>query len=233
MAIAHTAKTSGNSSTDATSYATASITPGTSELELVAVVNSKGTTPDTPTITGYTQVATVTYASIAAPQRRVTLLRYLNSSPSAGALTIDFAGATQTGCAWAISDFSGVDTGGSNGANAVVQSATNRNDDASGNDTLTVKLAAFGDAVNNATYGAFSQASNNGFDIGTGFTQIHDTAAATPQTGIFTEFKLSGDTTVDATDTGASDIAHAGIAIEIKVAPPASTVKTLAVLGVG
>lgn len=226
MAIAlGTALTSGNSSTDATSYATASITPDTNNLVLVAVISSRASAvPSAPTITNYTQVATVAFATIGTERRRLTVFRSLSASPATGALTISFGAETQTSCAWSVSQFSGVDIGGTNGANAVVQSVTNRMDDSGGDDTLAVTLAAFGHA-NNATYGAFGQDANNLFVPGSGFTQIHDVVSTTPQSNVFSEYKIANDTSVDATETvdGASGLG--GIGIEIKAAPDTVTIE--------
>ena len=237
MAIAQNPLTSGSSDTNATSYATASVTPASNALVLIAVASIlTGSVPPAPTLSGngltYVQVATVAFSTIAASRVRLTLFRALGASPSAGAITIDFDTEIQAACAWAVSEFSGVNTGGTNGSAAVVQSATDRVNDDATQQTLTVTLAAFADAVNNATYGTFSQSANNLFDPGTGFTQIHDVAASTPQVGVFTEWKSGGDTSVDAGESVDGADGLGGIAIEIGAAV-ATTTRTLAALGVG
>ena len=119
--------TSFQDSTDATSYATASITPTANYLVLASVTSSKSGTPDTPTLSGnsltwvqYNQIAYDTSGT----QRTTTFFRAMGASPSAGALTADFGGATQTACVIVVDQFSGVDTSGTNGSGAIVQSVT-------------------------------------------------------------------------------------------------------------
>lgn len=139
----------GNSNTSATSYTTASITPVANQLTLVAVLNSKATLPDIPTLSGngltYVQIATVVFNTTSSPLRRLTLFRALGASPSAGAITIDFAGATQTGATWQVQPFAGVDTSGSNGSGAVQRHAIAVADSAA---TLQVTLSTFARATN-------------------------------------------------------------------------------------
>ena len=219
MPVTENPLTGASSTTDASSYTTASVTPGANRLVLVQVVNTKATLPDTPTLSGngltYVQIATVTYDTIASPLKRETLFRALGASPSAGAITIDFAGTNQTGCIWSVAEFIDVDTGGTNGSAAVVQSATNN---ANTGTSLTVTLAAFG-STDNATYGAFAINDNVAINPGTGFTEIHDNVlGAVPVTGSETEWKDSNDTSVDASSSDAANKRWGGIAVEIKFA---------------
>ena len=215
MAVTQATLTSGSSNSDATSYATASITPSADRLILAAVINSKTTSPDTPTCSGngltWVQVATRDYQLIASPARRITVFRALDSAPSAGAITFDFGGATQTSAAWSVMEFNGVAQGGTSGSEAVVQSAVNRADTGT---SLTVTLAAFGNALN-ATYGAFGNASGaDACTPGTGFTEIHDFDAG--EVGrMCSEWRNDNDTTVDASKGGLST-QWGGIAVEIK-----------------
>lgn len=219
MAIAATHLVSAGSTTNANSYTTASITPGASRLVLAAVVNSAAGTPATPTLAGnsltWVQIATVTYDTIATPNHRLTLFRALGSSPTTG--TVVITASTSTGCVWSISDFSGTDTTGSDGSGAIIQSATNRTDTAT---SLTVTLAAFADAVNNAAYGAFGNNGAVAIDFGSGFTELGDAGYTSPDTRLETEWLLGQDTSVDASET--FPLSWAGIAVEIG-APAAAT----------
>jgi len=220
MAITQAKLTDGGSGTDATSYATASVTPGANRLIVVAVLNSKSTTPDTPTLSGngltYVQIATVTFQTIASPQKRLTLFRAMGASPSAGAITIDMGGVTQSGCAWSVSEFDGVDTSGTDGSGAVVQSATN-SVDSSG--SLDVTLAAYGDGTNHAAYGAFGANSTEVQNAEAGWTEISEATHATPSTVLHTVWLLGpgADVTVH-NDSATTTLRRGGIAIEIKVA---------------
>jgi hypothetical protein len=113
-------------------------------------------------------------------------------------------------------EFSGIDTSGTDGSGAVVQSVTNSGTPLS---SLTVTLAAFG-SVDNATYGTFSTNGNvTGWTPGSGFTLIHEQANATDGPSFATEFRADNDTSVDATQPGSGDMG--GIAVEIKAASAA------------
>lgn len=204
--------TTSSSITDATSYATASISPTANRLVLLAVANAVTSgTPNAPTATGasmtWTQVTTVTTT-----QTRLTLFRALSSSPGSGAITIDFAGQTQTSCQWQISQFSGVITSGTNGADAIVQSATNNGTGTSG----TTTLAAFGSTFNGC-YGAFRISANETVTVGSGFTELNQ-VGTTEGNRLQTEWKNSNDTSVDASWT--SNVTYRILAVEIKATPP-------------
>lgn len=204
--------TSGNSS-DLSSYSTASITPSRNKLLLAWVYSIAATAPNTPTASGngltWVQVATILDSD---GVRRLTLFRALGSSPSTGALTFDFGGQTQTGCVWSVVEYTGVNTTGSNGANAIVQFDTEAS--AGSVSSLTSTLAAFGSTMN-ATAGGFGYPLNsNAGDVGSGFTAIGEQFQGSPNQAIFTEFRNDNDTTVDIT-LGASSVPIVGIAVEL------------------
>lgn len=152
MAITAALLTASGDATDLAAYATASITPTANRLVLAAVFNEGAGVDETPTLTGngLTWVQIVTFEDGGA-NNRFTVFRAMGAAPSAGAVTIDFGGLTQTRCGWSIIEFAAVDTSGTNGSGAVVQSKT-----ATGTGTTSTADfdAAFGDAVNNATYSA-------------------------------------------------------------------------------
>lgn len=210
--------TSSGNDTDASSYTTASITPSANKLILVAVENTKDTTPDIPTLSGngltWVQVNTTNGQVV-----RITLFRSMGASPSAGTITIDFAGVTQTGAMWSIAEFDGVDTTGTNGSGAIVQSVTGGvNPDTYG---WSITLGAFGNA-NNAAYGAFTS-TNATMTAGTGFTLLGNASNAAPQSKLATEWQATQNTTVaigysNPPNTGVVR----GIAVEIKQAAVAA-----------
>lgn len=207
MAVTATNLETSGSASSASSYATGSVTPLAYELVLVTVYSNKAS-GNTPTISGngltYVQVATIPDST---NTHHVTLFRGLGNNPTAGAITIDFASQAQNRCTWSIDLFDSVDFTGSNGANAVVQSATNK--DEGTNTGLTVTLGAFGD-VNNATYGAFRLGSTE--TVGSGFTQLGQYNTAD---NIMSEWKATNDTSVDATCSSTSGFAL-GVAAELK-----------------
>ena len=150
--------TSAGNSVDQSSYATASVSPAANALMVLAVLNSHGTAATLPTVTGasmtWTQIATALDAS---GTFRITMFRAMSASPGSGALTIDFGGTTQTGGTWSLAQFTGAQTTGTNGADAVVQSASNT---AASGSSLTVTLgSAFGSASNLAYAAIFHAAS--------------------------------------------------------------------------
>lgn len=222
MAITITSLTGSGDATDANSYSTASITPGSNRLVLVFVVNRKGAdNAETPTLSGnsltYVQVATVTFNTLAAQRGRITLFRAMGASPTTGSITIDFGGVTQTSCVWSVFECDGVDTSGTHGSGAVLQSATNAADTAA---ALTVTLGlALG--TGSASVGGFGAASTTVIDHEAGWTEIHDTSVTPAAIGVETQYNL----TFDQTSTGTMNSGTAnmgGIAVEIAAAAAAT-----------
>lgn len=218
--------------------ATGSYTPTANRLVLAAVASRTGITadPNIPTLTGnsltWVQVATVVYDNTSSSRRRITVFRALGASPSTGTLAFDFGGQNQTNVVMLVDEFSGIDTSGTNGSGAIVQSATNF-DNATGTpvSTLTVTLGAFGSA-NNATYGAFGNGvATDTATAGSGFSKISEDNSGGTTIRETSEFKNSNDTSVDMSWSNVSELG--GIAIEIKAAAVVSTVKLLALMGCG
>lgn len=218
MAVSRTNLTAAGDSSNDTSYETASINPTPNKLILITITSVVGGgSTETPTVTGagmtWVLVKTQLCAANPTQDRRTTMLRALKSSPGTGVLTIDFNAETQARCGWSIEEFTGVDPTGTDGANAIVQSA---GAGAGAAGSLTVTLAAFSD-VRNATYGGIGATSVGLADIveGSGFTE---TADAQTEAGnrIETEFKATNDTSVDWSWVGDPDIYSAGVAVELK-----------------
>lgn len=220
MAIAATNLTTNGDNVDRTSYSTASITPTANRLILAWVYSIAATTPNTPTASGngltWDEVANVLDSD---GVRRLTLFRSLGASPSAGAVTFNLGGQTQTGCVWSVVEFSGIDTSGSNGSGAIVQFDTEAS--AGSVSSLTSTLAAFS-SVNNATAGGFGYPLNSGNGTnGSGFTEVGERFQSTPNQAIYSEFRSDNDTTVDMS-IGASSVPIIGISVEIKQASAAA-----------
>ena len=214
--------TSGSSTTDASSYTTASITPSANQLILVAVTirNDTSAAAPTPTISGNGLTWVAIDNQTMGARQKLTLFRSMGASPSAGVITIDTGGDTQDMASWTVDQFDGVDTSGTNGSGAIVQSAKNS---ATGATSLTVALVAFGSA-NNATYGTFAHVvSNEAITQGTGFTELADSFAAAVY-GTESEWRNDNDTSVDASWVTSGNAA--GIAVEIKAAAGAAPTVT-------
>lgn len=151
LAFAHIGDRAGASG--GTSFAlTLSRALAAGELGLCAVVNSKGSAPDIPTLSGggvtWVQVATVAITSTT----RLTVFRAQGSSPSGTALTIDFAGISQTGCLGIVDAVTGARPDvANNGAAAILQAVTGAIQTVT---DYTVTGAALANA-NNAQWTAF------------------------------------------------------------------------------
>lgn len=216
MSATATSKLVNHSTTGATSYTTASWTPVSNKLYLVTVVQRTAisTDPNLPTLTGngitWVSVDSVVYDTTSSSRRRLTVFRGLDASPTTGTLVIDCGGQAHTNCDWAIDEWSGMDTSGTSGSGAIVQSATNFSGGAS---TLTATLSAFS-SVNNATFGAAGTALDHAITEA-GWTQLSDQIDSV-STAQASAFIVSNDTTV--TFTQASPAEFGVIGIEIKAA---------------
>lgn len=238
MAIAASLLTAGSSFTDTTTYATGSITPTANRLVLAAFASnvfSLGNTPVSPSIVGnslsWSLVASLNFEFGGGfTNSNLSVFRALNSGPNTSAISITYSIKIDT-CAWAIAEFSGIDTSGANGSAAVVQSAVGS---ASTSATCIVSLAAFANA-NNATYGVFAVTDTSAGTIsisqGAGFTLLATTGQEWCSIGL--EWVNSNQTTV-LMSTPAAKQGMGGIAIEIAAAPiPLGTLFTLALTGAG
>jgi hypothetical protein len=140
----------------------------------------------------------------------------MSASPSTGAITIDYGATSVQGIGWVVDHLDGVDTGGSNGSAAVIQSATALQQPGT---TATATLGAFSDA-GNATYAGWGYVlgSQPGVTVteGTGFTRIGYINSLLGG-GTFignSEFRSDNDTSADITYSQSAYFG--GVAIEVK-----------------
>lgn len=217
--------TNGQSATNATSYTTASVTPGANRLILLLTAQSRNTgsdcaNNDISSVTGnsltWVAINKQCFSSAVAPTQTVEIWRSMGASPSTGTIAFDVSASTQINAAWAVVECSGVDTGGTNGSGAVVQSAINLIEPGT---SLTVTLGAFGSA-GNATLGAFGIADNIAITPGSGFTELVEELVSDGgnDLGFQVQWRNDNDTTVDASWTS---IDAGGVAIEIKASATA------------
>jgi len=169
MAMARNNLTAGSNTNASTSFATASIAPGSGHLVLVFVVSLRGG-PVVPTASGngltWAQIASV--VATGAGNSRITCFRAMGAAPSAGPLTFDFAGQQQQACAWSVFEYDGVDGTGSNGSGAVPQQQT-----ASGTGTtLAVTLGSLADPAASLVVGGLVLDTNEAVTPGAGLAQI-------------------------------------------------------------
>lgn len=233
MAVSIANLTSGNDETDDADSVTASITPSANKLILLAFASrADAVQPTVSSVTGcsltWVEIAHIDYDT-SGSRRSLFLYRAMGSSPSSGAITITWGG-TQTAKTWVVDEVTGMDTSGTDGSGAIVQSATNKDETGSAT-SLTVTLGAFG-SVNNATYGAFGTDGNPLPTAGSGFTTLA-TAVSTTDVRTTSEWQSGNDTSVDM--SFASAVLVGGVAIEIKEAVAGGLVSLIsrALLGVG
>lgn len=227
MAVACSNLTTGADTDGGSSSTTASITPGSNRLVLLTIDQRTGISsdPNQPTATGnsltWVVVNSIVYDTTSSSRKRVTVFRAMGASPTSGAVTIDFGGQANTDVHWTIDECTGMDTSGTNGSGAIVQSVAEK-DETGTAATLVVDLAAFG-STGNATFGGFGLSSETGYAVGSGFTLKGTANSFAGSARVISEFRADNDPTVDITMTSSL---VGGIGIEIKVAT-ASLVKTL------
>lgn len=189
--------TASSSTTDASSYNTASISPSRHVWAYIQSRRGAGVSA-APTISGLTQVVTFNPVG-SALNRRITVLK--GGGLGTGALTIDFGGSTQDHCTWIVWEAD---------EDTAVQTATGESNSATG---LTINLAAFADAAN-LGFGCFAKTAVEGITPEAGATEIGETSVAENVTTAQAQYKAN-DASVSA--SGISTLIWWGVAIEAAV----------------
>lgn len=168
-----------------------------------------------PTVTGtvdvnFTQIATITYNTVATGFSRLTLFRYMGTVDKTEVVTTTWS-ETQTAGGTTLLKVTGCDLSGTNGSGAIIQAVTN-NSDATANPNVTMAALT---GVRNSVISVFTNdAAAFGGTPESGWTQL--------TTGDFSNnnvYVMTRNTTTDNTPTvTAASSDWAGIAIEIKSA---------------
>lgn len=210
--VACTLLTSGSSTTDGVSVATASVSPAGNAAIYATFASALAAGPAAPTLAGngltWTQERTIQYA--ASNARRMTTFRAMGASPSAGAITSTW-GVSQTSFAWSVVQCTGVDTGGANASAATVQSVSQT---ASAATTLTATLAAL-QASSSVALGFVGLDILNTVSPDTDYVELADVQVNTGPITHEAEW-ATNQTTMTPTFVSANASA---ILIEVKVAP--------------
>lgn len=207
------------STSNASTYVSASFTPVANRLYLVAVVHSDAapetTIPTVATTTGLTfvQVNTQVFNTVASNLHRITLFRAMKASGlSAGTYTVTLADAG-TGCAALLAEVTGMVTTGTDGADAVTFPSIAAVD-AGANPSVTnsgyASVRAF-----DGQFAVFGSSLQTAPTAGTGFTGLSHPDYATPTSGLFAEYRLTP--SVTSTCTLASS-AWGGISVQLVAA---------------
>lgn len=219
MAISPTVLTADGSDADASSYATASISPTPGTTILVGIEVARNGDVAVPTLAGcgltWTQIDVIGSANT--DPFLVAFRAWADpASVTPGALTFSgITGAgTVEGAAWCVVEVAGVNPTTNNG---VVQKAVGQ----TAADSLTVTLAAFANAANGtvAFFGSYDNA-GGALDLtaGSGFTMIGEfsqtIANRSDSIRIGFEWRTANDTSIDATVSAAND-RLLGIALEL------------------
>lgn len=222
--ITSTLLTSGNDSTAAASYTTASVTPSSNELILISIILFRQGAVDTPAVTGngitYTLISQLDFVDPGSNNTSIFMYRGLAASPSAGIITIGLGADHQSIC-WIVAEHDNVDTGGSNGADAVVQFSAVDGGSVANNVEVAASLAAFGNA-NNATVIAAAldfgnDVTSDALDPSAGLTEIAEENENTDSSHLAFAHRVDNDTTpgYDHNNVAASkDLAVIGVEIK-------------------
>jgi hypothetical protein len=121
----------------------------------------------------WTEVASFTFDPIASPLKRVTVFRAMSGSPGNGPITITFPSGVSNS-QWIVSQWSGVDDSGVNGAGAIVQTSSTGDDGVTG---LSLTLAPFS-AAGNVAYGIVGiNAAGTIVNPGAGFSEVGEVSS--------------------------------------------------------
>lgn len=202
-----------NRAPDLAAYTTTASLTFTAGKVYVAIVTSAGAVATAPTLSGggstWTQIDTI---ALLAGNRRITALRYAPAATHSTTIVVDFGGLTQSNCLYGFYELD-TDAGGTNGSNAIVQSATAKDD--TGSNAMTVTLGAAGSANNGILAGFGNNASANASTPEAGWTELIDFRATGENTRLVTQYRTS---TSDLTPLGTSSggPVWVGLAIEYK-----------------
>ena len=215
--------------TDASSYAFASATYSNNKLYLAFVNLSIGTgTTPTASLSGggltWVEISPSGGATWSGAVRRMQVFRALvTSGATTGVVTITCndagSGTTATGCDAVILECDGMDTSGTNGSGAVVQSKAAGDSTSATSRTITFD-AALGSG--NRPFAAIGHRANEVTDHESGYTELDDGNHASPSTGFCCEWhSTSEDQTPSA--SWATNSTSGGMAVEIKLAAGGTT----------
>ena len=202
---------------NASSYTFGPVSPAANSLALAWLEHHGSTLRSISSIVGgsaqngWTSVISVTFNTTATPLDRVEIWRALSAIPTADSVvTVTLSGAVSN-LQGGVVAFSDVSTAGTNGANAVVQSVSSREDAVS---ILTCTLASFASTVN-VPFGSFSWDTIrvNAIAPGASYLELGEAGA-----GEFSEINsqwtsFNTQTVVATLTAGTRDVA--GVALEI------------------
>jgi hypothetical protein len=224
--ITQTLLTSGNNAANQKIYTTASIAPAPNALVTVAVLMRRSGGALSPTVTGggmsgWDLVGSADFDTQSSPTKRILIFRALSATPGTGAITIKFASSVSN-VQWIVSQWDGVETGGTNGSGAIVQTGLARSDAVT---SLAVPLAPFASS-NDVAYGVAGVAKNGPLVTpATGFTEIAEVSSG--ETSALEAEWATNQATVGAGWTTSTKAGMLGVEIKAGNAGPVIPVATV------
>lgn len=211
---------SGIDTADGTSFVTGSVATAAHYNELITLtVYSVGAAdPNIPTLTtarGLTIAQIATRLNSTGHVRMTVFRTCIASGGSTGNLTIDFAGQTQTLCAWEVLAWAATGATAANNGSDGVGGSSSATSSSNRTSTPVITLATL--EAGSATYAASAHASNETSVAGTGYLELTDLQFSGPAAGFQTEWKPGGTTTPSATWSTNS---QPSVIVGVEIVPP-------------
>ena len=213
---------SGASAVNASTYTSTSNIQASANALVLLTIATGGTLRTVNSVAGggistWVSVDSITFNAT----NKLSIWRGMSSSPVASSRVTVVLSGTVGNCLLGMVEFLGVDATGSNGANAIVSSATTL-----GTTSHMTNIMPSVSSADNIIYGAFSFVTRNaGYAPGANFTELWDLASGeavnTSLHGIWSTSSLTRPAS-----KGVQSLAGAGIALELKTVFPSGRART-------
>jgi hypothetical protein len=225
--VTFTNLTAANDTVDRTTYTTASISPTGDRLVLLTINAFRNTGSAQPVLSSVSGGGMTTWTPVrpqdvdTAGTDRATMWVYraMQPSPGTGTISIAFSGANLSAVSWSVDQSSAdVDTGGSNGADAIVAANIVGDTATAAGTTTSVNYAQAVDSANSC-FAATGWQGNAGHTPRTNWTELSDVGGGS--CGLGTQYRAAPDTAASSTFPNSR---WGIVALEIKAASATQTV---------
>jgi hypothetical protein len=223
------------SNVDATSFTTAgNLTASANRLYLAAVFVTASGTPTAPTLTGGGMTTWTVVNNTTRTTGGLWVFRSLQASPGAAApLVVDGGAQTYTSFSVVVDERDSVDTGGTNGADAIAQT---NSANASNGTTYQVSFVGIPSEAENEAWSALAHLVTEGSTIDSPGTELGDVNGSSPGHSLVTGWRLVNTAATDSVvTTFSTSSARFGVSAEVDVSAGGATPKpkTLGLIGCG
>jgi len=208
-----------SSTVDGTTFTTGSISVGANELVLLACTGARlsSAVVQAPTsVAGsgltFTKIDQSDFSAVI-QARDLSVWRAMPSASFSGTITITYA-SSHSACVWSVVKFTGINTSGTGGSGAIVQSKNTLAADPSTSISTTLTSAI--EHSKNVTFVAVGAGTNSTFSTGGVYTKIAQDTETSAPAGLLTEYQAN--TTTAAASISTSGTALGLVAVEIKAA---------------